>query len=105
MKNEYIENYWKAFGKRAKFFRTEKKWGLKVVALESGLQISVISDIERGRRQIYRETEEKLFKGLGVTRSQFFDTDELRAFEGINVRPCLGPVCCRKCLEPIGPAR
>jgi hypothetical protein len=59
----------------------------------------VISDIENGKHEIYRETQEKLFKGLEVTRAQFFDTDEFRAFEGTTQRPCLGAVCCRKCLE------
>ncbi|MEI6854069.1 MAG: helix-turn-helix transcriptional regulator, partial [Bacteroidota bacterium] len=83
----------------ARSLRKKNKWGQKVVAADGGLQISVISAIENGKRKIYRETQEKLFKGLGVTRAQFFDTDELRSFEGINQRPCLGEVCCRKCLE------
>jgi transcriptional regulator with XRE-family HTH domain len=99
MKNIDIESFWIAFGKRAKSLRDEKNWGQKVVSINSGLKISVISNIEKGKREIYRETQDKLFKGLEVSRAQFFDTDELRTFEGINKRPCLGEVCCRKCLE------
>lgn len=99
MKDKRTRTYVKLFAARAKFLRTQKHWTQQAVAEASGLDHTTISLIERGVRLVGKKIEMKLFKGLGVTRMEFFDTDEFRAFEGTNQRPCLGEVCCRKCLE------
>ena len=68
-----MENVSDLLGARIREYR--KKVGLtqEALALNSGINVSFLGDIERGNKKPSIESLEKLLKTLGVTFQEFFD--------------------------------
>lgn len=82
MINKETKHYIKLFGTRTRKLRNDKGWSLKGLSFATGLGISVLSDIENGKKEISFSNKLKLYRGLGVTEYEFHDTPELRAITG-----------------------
>ena len=95
--------YLKSFGERARELRLKKNWSQKSLSDASGLHISVISDIEKGKKEVSFQNRRILYKGLGVTEFDFHDTPELRAFTGApaakHQKLCPFAKCGMRCFE------
>ena len=87
-----MENVSNQLGARIRQYR--KKIGLtqEVLALNSGINVSFLGDIERGTKKPSIESLEKLLKALGVTFQDFFDFEtgikpfkECTALEKLNL--------------------
>ena len=60
-------------GERIRQHRNQKGLTQETLALNSGLNVSFLGDIERGTKKPSIESLEKLLDGLGVTFLEFFD--------------------------------
>lgn len=63
----------KRFGDRLKSVRNKKKMTQLELASASGIERTFISHIEAGNRNVSIETMEKLFDGLSIDFTQFFN--------------------------------
>jgi len=79
-------------GERIRQHRNQKGLTQETLALNSGLNVSFLGDIERGTKKPSIESLEKLLDGLGVTFLEFFDfeTDikpfkECASLEKLNI--------------------
>jgi transcriptional regulator with XRE-family HTH domain len=60
------------FGKRIRELRLKKKWSQEKLAEESGLHVTYISGIERGKRNVGIENAVKLARALKVDVGKLF---------------------------------
>ena len=68
-----MENVSNKLGARIRQYRGKKGLTQEVLALNSGINVSFLGDIERGIKKPSVESLEKLLKALGVTFQEFFD--------------------------------
>ena len=68
-----MENVSNQLGVRIRQFRKKKGLTQEVLALNSGINVSFLGDVERGIKKPSIESLEKLLKALGVTFQDFFD--------------------------------
>lgn len=61
------------FGNRLKSVRKKKKMTQLELATTSGIERTFISHIEAGNRNVSIETMDKLFEGLSIDFTQFFN--------------------------------
>ena len=87
-----MENVSNQLGARIRQYRKKKGLTQEVLALNSGINISFLGDIERGIKKPSIESLEKLLKALGVTFKDFFDFEmaikpfkDCTALEKLNV--------------------
>ena len=60
-------------GGRIRQYRNQKGLTQEALALNSGINVSFLGDIERGTKKPSVESLEKLLNALGVTFQEFFD--------------------------------
>ena len=68
-----MENVSNQLGARIREYRKKKGLTQEVLALNSGINLSFLGDIERGIKKPSIESLEKLLRALGVTFPEFFD--------------------------------
>lgn len=68
-----------ALGKAIRFIRQNAKLTQRQVADKSGIHLTQISDLERGKVNPTHRTIKRLAKGLGVPCSQIFTLEEVFA--------------------------
>ena len=68
-----MENVSNQLGTRIRQYRKKMGMTQEVLALNSGINVSFLGDIERGIKKPSVESLEKLLKALGVTFQDFFD--------------------------------
>ena len=72
-KGKIIDNPQKSFGKKLRELRKTKGWSQEYLALESGLDRSYVSEVERGLRNISVVNIHRLAEALSVSPKLFFD--------------------------------
>ena len=80
-----------AFGNSVRKLRAKKKLSQRVLAERSGLDVSYISGIERGCRNVSLKSLEKVAKGLGCPISKTFE-----ALDRLDLKKCLPKKAKRK---------
>ena len=96
------------FRTEIKNIRLEKKFTLRQVALQSGIDAGYLSQLENGKRNIPKPTTlEKLAKGLRISKEEIFKLAGLETSKPINIEyigsnfvnvPVIGEIACD---EPI----
>jgi transcriptional regulator with XRE-family HTH domain len=71
----------KKLGENVRQLRIERNLTQEQVALEAGLRLSFVSDIERGKRNVSVETLLKLAKALNVDSAVILEGVELEEAE------------------------
>jgi transcriptional regulator with XRE-family HTH domain len=66
-------------GKAVRFLRETKQLSQRELALNSGIDATEISRLEKGKSNPTHETLQRLSKGLGVPCSQIFTLEEIFA--------------------------
>lgn len=97
-----------AFRTEIKNIRLEKKFTLRQVALQSGIDAGYLSQLENGKRNIPKpETLKKLAKGLRISKEEMFKLAGLEVSKPTNIEyigsnfvnvPVIGEIACG---EPI----
>ena len=80
-----------AFGATIRRLRLEKDLTQRALAERSGLDVSYISGIERGCRNVSLKSLEKVAKGLGCSMSKTFE-----ALDKLDLKKCLPKKAKRK---------
>ena len=80
-----------AFGATIRRLRLEKDLTQRTLAERSGLDVSYISGIERGCRNVSLKSLEKVAKGLGCSMSKTFE-----ALDRLDLKKCLPKKAKRK---------
>ena len=80
-----------AFGATIRRLRLEKGLTQRELAKRSGLDVSYISGIERGCRNVSLKSLEKVAKGLGCSMSKTFE-----ALDRLDLKKCLPKKAKRK---------
>ena len=80
-----------AFGATIRRLRLEKDLTQRALAERSGLDVSYISGIERGCRNVSLKSLEKVAKGLGCSMSKTFE-----ALDRLDLKKCLPKKAKRK---------
>jgi transcriptional regulator with XRE-family HTH domain len=65
-----------AFGRRLKECRLEKKWGLRGLAMASGLSISYLSQVERGLKNVTYSNQVIIIGSMNLSFAYFFSGKE-----------------------------
>ena len=60
------------FGKRIKFYRTQKGLSQEELAFKAGLDRTYIASVENGKRNVSIRTIKKFLDALEITFSEFF---------------------------------
>ena len=88
--NQSISNQ---IGSRIRSYRNQRGLTQETLALNSGINVSFLGDVERGTKKPSVESLEKLLKVLGVSFQEFFDFEtgiksfkDCTALEKINVK-------------------
>ena len=69
-------------GSRIRQYRKKMKLTQESLALNSGINVSFLGDVERGLKKPSIDSLEKLLKSLGVTFQEFFDFEaEIKPFK------------------------
>ena len=71
-----MENISSQVGNRIRQIRRLKDMSQETLALNSGLNTSFLSDIERGKKKPSVESLEKLLMGLDITFQEFFSFEK-----------------------------
>lgn len=71
-----------AIGGRVRAMRRNREWTLQEVANKSGLSVSYLSDIERGRTNPSMATAAKLAEVFGMELAELFEGAELALSAG-----------------------
>ena len=68
-----MENISSQIGNRVRLYRKRKGWTQETLALNSGLNVSFLGDVERGIKKPSIESLEKLLRALEISFQEFFD--------------------------------
>jgi transcriptional regulator with XRE-family HTH domain len=81
-----MENVSSQVGNRIRLYRQQRGMTQEALALNSGLNVSFLGDIERGNKKPSIESLEKLLGALGVDFREFFDFEvEIKPFRDCTV--------------------
>ncbi len=64
------------FGKKVKFYRTQKGYSQEELAFKAGLDRTYIASVENGKRNVSIQTIKKFLDALELTFSEFFSDFE-----------------------------
>ena len=79
------ENISTQVANRIRLYRKQKGMTQEALALNSGLNVSFLGDIERGNKKPSIESLEKLLGALGVGFQEFFDFEaDIKPFKDCN---------------------
>lgn len=67
-----VENVRQQFGQRVRSLRLEREWSQEKLAEESGLHVTYISGIERGKRNISLDNIARIASALQVSLANLF---------------------------------
>ena len=68
-----MESVSNQLGDRIRQFRKKMRLTQETLALNSGINVSFLGDVERGLKKPSIDSLEKLLKALGITFQEFFD--------------------------------
>ena len=88
-----MENISNQLGGRVRQYRQQRKLTQETLALNSGLNVSFLGDVERGIKKPSIESLEKLLNALGISFQEFFDFEtnikpfkDCTALEKLNLK-------------------
>ena len=88
-----MDNISTQLGGRIRQYRNQRGLTQETLALNSGINVSFLGDVERGLKKPSIDSLEKLLNALGVTFLEFFDFEtnvkpfkECTALERINIK-------------------